>query len=56
VPRGLVRILESSLDNFILNLSRLLSALLTVPPILSHPRARKGWLWYANRGAEKFGP
>jgi hypothetical protein len=56
VPRGLVRMLESGLDNFILNLSRLLSALLTVSPTLSHPQARGGWLWCANRGAGKFGP
>jgi len=37
VPGGLVGTLESSLDNFALNLSGLLSALLTVPPTLSHP-------------------
>jgi len=46
----------SGLDNFALNLSGLLSALLTVPPTLSHPWARVGWLWCANGGAGKFGP
>ena len=34
--RDLVRTLVSSLDNSVLNLSGLLSALLTVPPTLSH--------------------
>jgi len=53
---GLVGILESGLDNFVLNLSGLLLALLIVPPILSYPWVCVGWLWCANRGAEKFGP
>jgi hypothetical protein len=53
---GLVKMLESGLDNFILNLSGLLSALLTVPPTSSHPWARVGWLWCADREAGKFGP
>jgi hypothetical protein len=41
------------LDNFVLNLSGLLSALLTVPPTLSHPRARVGWLWCRNGEASQ---
>jgi hypothetical protein len=56
VSRDLVRILKSSLNNFILNLSRLLSALLTVPLTLSYLRAHMGWLWCADREAGKFGP
>jgi len=56
VPGGPVGTLESGLDNFALNLSRLLSALLTVPLTLFHPWARVGWLWCTNRGAGKFGP
>jgi len=56
VPGGLVRMLESGLDNFVLNLSGLLSALLTVPPTLSYPWVRVGWLWCVNGGAGKFGP
>jgi len=56
VPGGLVGMLESSLDNSILNLSGLLSALLIVPLILFYSWVHMGWLWYVNRGAGKFGP
>jgi hypothetical protein len=56
VPGGLVGMLEGGSDNFVLNSSGLLSALLTVPPTSSHPRARVGWLWSADREAGKFGP
>jgi hypothetical protein len=45
---------ENGLDNFTLNLSGLLSALLTVPLTLSQPWARVGWLWCANSEAGKF--